>query len=55
MPLIGRVNRDTQFNIEVGAFQKAFIRSKCLAAYKKVGAATPEGIARACLDNPQVL
>ena len=39
----------------MGAFQKAFGRSKCLAAYKKVGAATPEGITRACLNNPQVL
>ena len=28
---------------------------KCLAARKKVGAATPEGVTRACLDNPQVL
>ena len=53
--LICRVDCDTQFNIEVGAFQKAFIQSKCLAAYKKVGAATPEGITRACLNNPQVL
>ena len=39
----------------MGAFQKVFIRSKCLEAYKKVGAATPEGITRACLNNPQVL
>jgi len=55
LPLFGRVDRDTQINIEVGAFQKAFIRSKCLEAYKKVGAATPEGITHACLNNPQVL
>ena len=55
LPLSGRVDRDTQFNVEVDAFQKAFVRSKCLAAYKKVGAATPEGITRACLNNPQVL
>jgi len=55
LPLIGRVDRDTQYHVEVGAFQKAFVRLKCLAAWKKVGAATPEGVTRACLDNPQVL
>ncbi len=55
MPLFGRVDRDTQFNVEVGAFQKTFVRSKCLAAYKKVGAAMPERITCACLNNPQVL
>jgi len=55
LPLFGGVDCDTQFNVEVGAFQKAFGQSKCLAAYKKVGTATPEGITRACLNNPQVL
>ncbi len=55
LPLFSGVDRDTQYHVEVGAFQKAFVRSKCLAAYKKVGAATPEGVTRACLDNPQVL
>jgi hypothetical protein len=55
LPLFGGVDRDTQYQVEVGAFQKAFVRSKCLAAWKKVGAATPEGVTRACLDNPQVL
>ena len=43
LPLFGGADRDTQYHVEVGAFQKAFVRSKCLAAYKKVGAATPEG------------
>ena len=42
-------------NVEVGAFQKAFSHSKCLAVYAKVGAATREGVTRACLNNPQVL
>ena len=28
LPLFGGVDRDTQFNIEVGAFQKAFVRLK---------------------------
>ena len=55
LPLFGGVDRDTQYHVEVGAFQKAFVRSKCLAAWKKVGAATPEGVTRACLDNQQVL
>jgi len=36
LPLFGGVDRDTQFNVEVGAFQKAFVQPKCLAAYKKV-------------------
>jgi hypothetical protein len=54
LPLFGGVDRETQFNVEVGAFQKAFVRSKCLTAYKN-GAATPEGVTRACLNNPQVL
>ena len=53
--MFGGVDRDTQFNVEVGAFQKAFVRSKCLAAYKKIGTATPEGITHACLNNPKVL
>jgi hypothetical protein len=55
LPLFGGVDRDTQYHVEVGAFQKAFVRSKCLTAYKKVGAATPGGVTRACLNNPQVL
>jgi len=55
LPLFGGVDRDTQNHVEVGAFQKAFVRLKCLAAYKKGGVATPEGVTRACLDNPHVL
>ncbi len=53
--LFGGVDCETKFNVEVGAFQKAFVQPKCLAAYKKVGATTPEGVTSACLDNPQVL
>jgi len=55
LSLFGGVDHDTQFNVEVGAFQKAFVQSKCLAAYKEVGTAMPEGITRACLNNPHVL
>jgi hypothetical protein len=55
LPLFVGVDRETQFNVEVGAFQKAFVRLKYLVAYKKVGAAMPEGVTRACLNNPQVL
>ena len=54
LPLFGGVDRDTQNHVEVGAFQKAFVQLKCLAAYKKGGVATPEGVTRACLNNPQV-
>ncbi len=55
LPLFGGVDGDSQFNVEVGTFQKVFVQLKCLAAYKKVGAAMPEGVTRACLNNPQVL
>ncbi len=44
-----------QLQVDLGAFQKGFARSRCLAAWKKVGAATPEGVTRACLDDVQVL
>ncbi len=55
LPLFGGVDRETKFNIELGAFQKAFVPLKCLLSWKTVGAATPEGVTHACLDNPQVL
>jgi hypothetical protein len=55
LPLFGGVDTETDFNVEVGLFQKAFAPSKCLSAWKKVGAATPEGVIHACLNNPQVM
>jgi hypothetical protein len=55
LPLFGGVDTKTAFNVEVGSFQKAFIPLNCLSAWKKVGAATPEGVTYACLDNPKIL
>ena len=43
-----------QLQVDLGAFLKGFAWSRCLAAWKKVGAATPEGVTRACLDDAQV-
>ena len=55
LPLFGGVNRETELQVDLRAFQKGFARSKCLTAWKKVGTATLQGITRACLHNPQVL
>jgi hypothetical protein len=55
LPLFGGIDPESGCNDEVGAFQKAFSRPKCLAAYAKVGAATREGVTCACLNNPQVV
>ena len=54
LPLFGGIDRETGFHVAVGAVQKGFSRSRCISAWAKVGAATPEGITRACLDDPQV-
>ena len=55
LPLFGGIDRDTGINVVTDAFQKAFVPSRCLAARRKVGAATEDVITRACLNNPQVL
>jgi hypothetical protein len=55
LPLFGGVDRDTGINVVTGAFQKALVPSRSLAAWRKVGAATEDGITRACLNDPQVL
>jgi len=55
LPLFGGVDI-TGMKVMTGAFQYAFVPSRCLAAWSKVGAVTPEGrITRACINNPQVL
>ena len=55
LPLFGGVDI-TGMKVMTGAFQYAFVPSRCLAAWSKVGAVTPEGrITRACVNNPQVL
>ncbi len=55
LPLFGGVDWETGVEVEMGAFQKAFVPSHCLAAWQKVGAATKDGITRACLNNPHVM
>jgi hypothetical protein len=55
LPLFGGVDI-TGMKVVTGAFQYTFVASRCLTAWSKVGAATPEGrITRACVNNPQVL
>jgi len=55
LPLIGRIDCETQFNVEVGAFQKAFVRSIRLTAFKKAISETLERVTHVCHDNSQVL
>jgi hypothetical protein len=52
--LFGGVDWETGLELVTGAFQKAFVPLWCIAAWRKVGAATEDGIARACLDGLQV-
>jgi hypothetical protein len=54
LPLLGRVDWETGFELVTGAFQKVFVPSRCIAVWRKVGAATEDGIIRACLNNLQV-
>jgi hypothetical protein len=54
LPLFCGVDQETGLKVETGAFQKAFVPLRCIAAWRKVGAATENEITRACLDNPQV-
>ncbi len=44
LPLFGGVDWETGVEVQMGAFQKAFVPSCCLAAWRKVGAATEDGI-----------
>jgi hypothetical protein len=55
LPLFGGIDRDTGCDVEIGAFQRAFTPSQCVAAWGKVGAATEDGVTRACLSDPQVM
>ena len=55
LPLFGGTDRETEYAVESGAFQKGFSKRRCLSAWKKIGAATKEGITRECLSDPQVL
>jgi hypothetical protein len=56
LPLFGGVDRDTECEVQVGAFNKGFNREWCLAAWSKISTATKEGkITRNCLSGKQVL
>jgi hypothetical protein len=57
LPLFRGTDCETEYAVESGAFQKGFSKTKrrCLSAWKKIGAATKEGITRECLSDPQVL
>jgi hypothetical protein len=54
LPLFGGVDQETGLEVETYAFQEAFVPSRCISAWRKVGAATDNGITRACLDDVQV-
>jgi hypothetical protein len=55
LSLFGDIDWETGFDIETGAFQQAFTPSRYDAAWKKVGAATEDGVTRECLSNPEVM
>jgi hypothetical protein len=55
LPTFGGIDRDTGYNVEVSAFEQGFSREKCLASWRKVGAATDQGVTRACLNSKQVM
>ena len=55
LPTFGGIDRDTGYNVEVSAFEQGFSREKCLWSWRKVGAATDQGVTRACLLNKQVM
>jgi hypothetical protein len=40
LPLFGGVDTETGCNIEVSAFEQAFLKKKCVRAFEWVGAAT---------------
>ena len=55
LPAFGGIDRESGYNIEVSAFEQGFSREKCLGSWRKVGAATDQGVTRACLSNKQVM
>ena len=44
LPVFGGYDEQSEFNIEVSAFQRGFNRDMCVSAWEKVGAATKDGI-----------
>jgi hypothetical protein len=55
LPLFGGVDSETGVEIKRSAFAVGFSKEKCLRAWAKVGAATPDGVTCACLKDRQVL
>jgi hypothetical protein len=55
LPLFGGINADSECCIEVSEFEQAFSKQKCVALFKRVGAATKDGVTRACLQDKQVM
>ncbi len=44
LPVFGGCDNESEFNIEVSAFQRGFNRDMCISAWEKVGAATKKGV-----------
>ncbi len=55
LPMFGGIDCDTDYNVEVSAFEEGFSREKCVGAWRKVGAATEQGVTCACLLNKQIM
>ena len=55
LPAFGGIDHESGYNVEVSAFEQGFSRKKCLGSWRKVGAATDQGVTRACLSNKQVM
>ncbi len=55
LPLFGGIDTNTSCNIEVSAFEQAFSKSKCVLPFERIGAATMDGVARACLQDMHVM
>ncbi len=55
LPVFGGLDSESEFNIEVSAFQQGFNCDMCVSAWEKVGAATKDCITRRCLQDLQVM
>jgi hypothetical protein len=55
LPLFGKVDMETGCNVEISAFEQAFLKKKCVGAFKRVGAATKDDVTCACLQDAQVM
>ena len=54
LPLFGGIDTETSCNIEVSAFEQSFLKFKCVLVFERIGAATKDGVTRACLQDMQV-